>query len=88
MSDLVVELSRRTLEATIWVSAPVLAVAVMVGFVVSVFQVLTSLQETTLSTVPRLAAVGAACFFLMPWMVRRMGAFTVDMLSNFSHYLR
>lgn len=88
MSDLVVELSRRTLEATIWVSAPVLAVAVMVGFVVSVFQVLTSLQETTLSTVPRLAAVGAACFFLMPWMVRRLGEFTVEMLSNFSHYLR
>jgi len=88
MSDLVVELSRRTLEATIWVSAPVLAVAVIVGFVVSVFQVLTSLQETTLSTVPRLAAVGAACFFLMPWMVRRMGTFTIEMLSNFSHYLR
>ena len=88
MPDLVVELSRRTLEATIWVSAPVLAVAVIVGFLVSVFQVLTSLQETTLSTVPRLAAVGAACFFLMPWMVRRMGAFTVDVLSNFSHYLR
>ena len=88
MPDLVVELSRRTLEATIWVSAPVLAVAVIVGFLVSVFQVLTSLQETTLSTVPRLAAVGAACFFLMPWMVRRLGVFTVDVLSNFSHYLR
>ena len=88
MSDLVVELSRRTLEAAIWVSAPVLAVAVVVSLVVSVVQVLTSLQEATLSTVPRLAAVGAACFFLMPWMVRRLGLFTVDMFSNFSHYLR
>ena len=88
MFDVVVELSRRTLVAAIWVSAPVLAVAVAVSLVVSVVQVLTSLQEATLSTVPRLAAVGAACFFLMPWMVRRLGVFTVDVLSNFSRYLR
>jgi flagellar biosynthesis protein FliQ len=86
--DLVVELSRRTLEAAIWVSAPILAVAVVVSLVVSLMQVLTSLQEATLSTVPRLAAVGAACFFLLPWMVRRMGMFTVSMFSDFKHLLR
>jgi flagellar biosynthetic protein FliQ len=86
--DLVVELSRRTLEAAIWVSAPILAVAVVVSLVVSLVQVLTSLQEATLSTVPRLAAVGAACFFLLPWMVRRMGMFTVSMFSDFKHFLR
>jgi flagellar biosynthetic protein FliQ len=86
--DLVVEMSRRTLEAAIWVSAPILAVAVVVSLVVSLVQVLTSLQEATLSTVPRLAAVGAACFFLLPWMVRRMGMFTVSMFSDFKHFLR
>lgn len=88
MTDWVVELSRQTLEAAIWVAAPVLAIAVVVSFFVSVVQVLTSLQEATLATVPRLAAVGAACFFLMPWMVRRLGIFTVSIFSNFSHYLR
>ena len=87
-TDVVVELSRRTLEAAMWLTAPVLAIAVLVSLVISLFQVLTSLQENTLSTVPRLAAVGAACFFLMPWMVRRMGVFTVAMFSNFQHYLR
>ena len=87
-NDFVVDLSRRTLEAAIWVCAPVLMVAVVVSLVVSLIQVLTSLQEMTLSTVPRLAAVGAACFLLMPWMVRRMEVFTVSMFSNFSHYLR
>ena len=86
--DLVVELSRRTLEAAIWVSAPIMAVAVVVSLVVSLAQVLTSLQEATLSTVPRLAAVGAACFLLLPWMVRRMGMFTVSMFSDFKHFLR
>lgn len=87
-SDLVVELSRRTLEAVTWVCAPVLAIAVLVSLIVSVGQALTSLQDNTLSTVPRLAAVGTACFFLMPWMVRRMGVFTVMLFSNFQHYLR
>ncbi len=87
-TDLVVELSRRTLEAAMVLTAPVLAIAVLVSLVISLLQVLTSLQENTLSTVPRLAAVGAACFFLMPWMVRRLGVFTIAMFSNFQHYLR
>lgn len=87
-NDVVVELSRRTLEATVWIVAPVLAVAVTVSLVVSLVQALTSLQDNTLSTVPRLAAVGAACFFLLPWMVRRMGLFTVSLFSNLQHYLR
>lgn len=87
-NDLVVELSRRTLEAAVWIVAPILAVAVVVSFVISLAQALTSLQDTTLSTVPRLAAVGVACFFLLPWMIRRMGMFTVAMFSNLPHYLR
>lgn len=87
-TDLVVEMSRRTLEAAIWISAPVLAVAVFVSLIVSLIQVLTSLQEATLSAVPRLAAVAAACFLLLPWMVRRMGAFTLGMFSDFRHFLR
>ena len=87
-NDVVVELSRRTLEAAVWIVAPVLAVAVVVSFLVSLAQALTSLQDNTLSTVPRLAAVGAACFFLMPWMIRRMGVFTISLLSNFERYLR
>jgi flagellar biosynthetic protein FliQ len=86
--DLVVELSRRTIEAAMWISTPILAIALVVSFIVSLIQVLTSLQEATLSTVPRLAAVGAACFFLMPWMVRRMGLFTISIFSNLQHYLR
>lgn len=87
-NDIVVELSRRTLEAVVWMVAPLLAIAVVVSFVISLAQALTSLQDNTLSTVPRLAAVGAACFLLMPWMIRRLGMFTVSLFSNLPHYLR
>jgi flagellar biosynthesis protein FliQ len=87
-NDVVVELARRTLEAAVWIAAPVLAVAVLVSFVISLAQALTSLQDNTLSTVPRLAAVGTTCFFLLPWMLRRMGSFTIALFSNLPHYLR
>lgn len=87
-TDLAVELARRTLEAAVWLAAPLLAVATLVSLIINLGQVLTSLQDNTLSTVPRLMAVAAAVFFLMPWMVRRMGVFTVAMFSDFHPFLR
>ncbi|MGA9042960.1 MAG: flagellar biosynthetic protein FliQ [Terriglobales bacterium] len=87
-TDVVVELCRRTLEAAIWIAAPLLIVATVVSLVISLAQVLTSLQETTLSTVPRLAAVAGAILLLLPWMVRRMGLFTLSLFSDFRPYLR
>jgi len=87
-SDQVVEILRRTLETAFWMGAPLLIIATVVGLLINVVQVLTSLQETTVSTVPRLFAVAAAAFLLMPWMVHRVGMFTVQLLSDFSPFLR
>jgi flagellar biosynthesis protein FliQ len=53
-----------------------------------VVQVLTSLQETTLSTVPRLFAVAAATFLLLPWMTRRLAAFTLQLFSDLRPFVR
>jgi flagellar biosynthetic protein FliQ len=87
-ADQIVELMRRTLETAVWLGAPLLVIATVVGVVINIVQVLTSLQETMLSTVPRLAAVATALFFLMPWIVHRMGQFTIEMFSDFRPYLR
>jgi len=59
----VVALSRQTIEAAFWVALPVLLAAMVVGLLINVGQVLTSIQDTTVSTVPRLAAVGVLIFF-------------------------
>jgi flagellar biosynthetic protein FliQ len=83
----VVELGRRTLEMALWLGAPLLAVAIVVSLLINIVQVLTSLQEATLSTVPRLVAVALAALLLMPWMLRRLGMFTVSLFSDFSGYL-
>jgi flagellar biosynthesis protein FliQ len=87
-TDLVVELGRKSLETALWLAAPLLLIATVVSLTINIVQVLTSLQETTLSTVPRLAAVAVAVFLLMPWMVRRLGMFTVQLFSDFRPYLR
>lgn len=84
----IVDLSRNTLQQAMVLACPVLAVAVLVSLIINIVQVLTSLQETTISAVPRLLAVGAAAFFLMPWMWRHMSQFTVQLFSDFHPYVR
>jgi flagellar biosynthetic protein FliQ len=86
-SDQAIELARRTLEITLTTCGPILLCAIFVGLIVSVFQVVTSIQDTTVSTVPRLAAVAASAFFLSPWMFRKMVDFTVRLLGNLHPYL-
>ena len=87
-ADQIVALLRHTMETALWIGAPLLIAAVAVGLVINVLQVLTSLQDMTVSTVPRLAAVAAAVLLLMPWMVRRIGMFTVQLFSDFHPFVR
>jgi len=84
----VVEICRHTLLEVLLLATPILALAVAVSLLVNVAQVLTSLQEATLSAVPRLMAVAAGAFFMMPWMWRQIGQYTVKLLSDFHPYVR
>jgi flagellar biosynthetic protein FliQ len=82
-AEQVVELARRTIEAAFWVAAPILLAAMAVGLVINIGQVLTSIQDATVSTVPRLASVGAILFFLTPWMLQHLVTFTVTLFGDF-----
>jgi flagellar biosynthetic protein FliQ len=83
-----IDLGRLTMRQVFVVASPILAIAVGVSLLVNIVQVLTSLQETTISAVPRLMAVATGVFFLMPWMWRQMCQFTLHLLSDFHPYLR
>jgi len=65
-TDQVVALFRHTLQLALLMGAPLLLIAVAVSLLVNVAQVLTSLQDQTLSTVPRLAAMAAAILLFFP----------------------
>jgi flagellar biosynthesis protein FliQ len=87
-ADQIVALLRHTVETALWIGAPLLIAGLAVGLVINVVQVLTSLQDMTVATVPRLAAVAAAVLLLMPWMVRRVAVFTVQLFSDFRPFVR
>lgn len=86
--DQVVLLGRMMLQEVIILAGPVLGVAIAVSLLVNVAQVLTSLQDMTISSVTRLIATGGALFFTMPWMWRQLSHFTLSMFSDFHVYLQ
>lgn len=86
--DPVVAIGRAMLMQVVILTAPLLLAAVAISFVINILQVLTSLQDQTLSSVPRLLAIGSAIFFLMPWMLRHLAHYTVTILSDFHGVLQ
>lgn len=84
--DSVVHLARLALQAAFWITVPVLASATLVSLVINVVQVMTSIQDVTVTTVPRLAAVGVILFFMTPWMLNHLVAFTILLFADFRPY--
>jgi flagellar biosynthesis protein FliQ len=85
--DLVAELMRQLLREAMILAAPLLIAAVGLSFVLSLVQTLTSLQEQSLTTVPRLAAIAVILFAGMPWFLGRLTAYTLLLLGDFRRYL-
>jgi flagellar biosynthetic protein FliQ len=86
--DAVVTLGRAMLQEVMLLVAPILLVAIAISLVVNIVQVLTSLQDQTLSSVPRLLATGSALFIMMPWMWRHLSTYTLSLFSDFSKVLQ
>jgi flagellar biosynthetic protein FliQ len=85
-AEQVVELARHTIMAAFWVAAPVLLAAMIVSLVINIGQVMTSIQDMTVSTVPRLFAVGAILFFMTPWILSHLVTFTISLFADFRLY--
>jgi flagellar biosynthesis protein FliQ len=83
----IIGLIRLTLQTALWLAAPILIVASVVSVLISIGQVLTSIQDATISTVPKLAAGALATFILLPWIFRRLIAFTVLLFQDFHKYI-
>ena len=86
--DLVVELANKALYTVVLTSAPVLLVSLVIGLIVSIFQTVTSIQEQTLTFVPKIVAVFVTLMILGHWMLSQMTNLMVDMWSDFSVYIR
>jgi flagellar biosynthetic protein FliQ len=84
----VVDLIRAAFITTFWLSLPVLTVGFVVGIVMSLTQIVTSIQDSSFSTVPRLTAFLCALALAMPWMLARLITYTISLfgdLGRFAH---
>jgi flagellar biosynthetic protein FliQ len=87
-SDAVVEILRHALLAAFWLVAPLLAIAFVTGVVVSLAQIVTSIQDTAFSTIPRLVVFVLAILLLMPWMIQRIAVYTTVLFGDLGRYAR
>jgi len=86
-TELAVQLARETLLTALLLATPILAVATVVSLLINIAQVMTSIQEHTVATVPRLAVVAITTFVMLPWMLRKLMSFTVQLFADFHRWL-
>lgn len=86
--DYVVQITNQALYLIIKTAAPVLLVSLVIGLVVSIFQTVTSIQEQTLTFVPKIIGVFLAIMLLGSWMLNNITDFMTQLWSDFTIYIR
>jgi flagellar biosynthetic protein FliQ len=86
--DMILKLAKDTLEVTLMISGPMLIVSLVVGIAVSIAQVVTSIQDMTLSFVPRVIAVFIAFLLTFPWIMNILLAFTSQLYGHLERFAR
>ncbi len=79
---LVIDLARHAVMLALLLAGPFLAVALVVGLVVSVLQAVTQIQEQTLTFVPKISAMAAAFLIALPWLIQIMVKYTTELFRS------
>lgn len=85
--DTVLDLSRQTLWVIVSSSAPMLIISLVVGLVISIFQTVTSIQEQTLTFVPKLLAIFLVIALAGQWIMGQIVGFMIELCSNFTTFI-
>ncbi len=84
--DIVTNLGRETVTLTLILIAPLIGTALVIGLIIGIFQAVTSIQEQTLTFLPKLLAVFGVFALALPWLLQKMSAFTTLLLGNLNSY--
>ncbi|MBO5451159.1 MAG: flagellar biosynthesis protein FliQ [Lachnospiraceae bacterium] len=87
-TDWVVDMGSEALFLIIKTAAPILLVSLAVGLIVSIFQTVTSIQEQTLTFIPKILAVFLTLMLLGGWILDSISGYMIELWSNFSVYIR
>ena len=85
---MVIEVLRQALLTACVVSLPLLAAGFLIGIVMSLVQIVTSIQDTAFGAVPRLAAFLLAFIATLPWMLQKMVAYSTAIFGDLGKYAR
>lgn len=80
--NVALEIGRNAFWMALITAAPILAIGLMVGLTISLFQAVTQLQEQTLTFVPKIAAMAIAASIFIPWIAEQMVGYTRQMLGT------
>ena len=83
----VLDIAKEMLFLIIKISAPLLLISLIVGLIISIFQTVTSIQEQTLTFVPKIVSVFLGLMLLGSWMLNGLTGFMTELWNNFSLYL-
>jgi len=86
--DLIINLGQDALRTTALVAGPILAATLVIGLLVSIFQALTQINESTLTFIPKMIVVAVVIILAGPWMLDVMTHYTVNLFENISSFVR
>lgn len=84
--DTLIDLAKSTLLTALMICTPALLVGMAVGLCISFFQTVTSLQEQTLTIVPKMLAVLSTIVLLTPWILATLREYTASLFSNLAAF--
>jgi flagellar biosynthetic protein FliQ len=86
--EMILKLAKQTFETVLIVSAPMLGAGLIVGVIISILQIITSIHDTALAFVPRIVVTFIVFLIVFPWMMNTMISYTHTLLVSFQPYLR
>ena len=86
--EFIVSFAMKSIKTTLMLSAPMLGFGLVTGLMVSIFQAVTSIQELTLTFIPKILAVFLSLVLFFPWSLKIILSFTSNILINFPAYIR
>ncbi len=84
----IIDFAMESIKTTLLLSAPMLGFGLITGLAISIFQAVTSIQELTLTFIPKILAVFLSVLLFFPWLMQLMLNFTSKVLINFPEYIQ
>jgi flagellar biosynthetic protein FliQ len=86
--DVVLNLGREAIFMTVMLAAPLLLSALVVGLIVSIFQAVTQINESTLTFIPKMITIVVVLIVMAPWMTQLMMSYTTELLTSLPELVR